>query len=251
MKQRLLLCLMCSLFVVYGGSRAHASAQASAQVTAQVTAQTSAQPQAGVPMSETETNDIMQQMVKKLALNQSLKARFIQERQLAMFSDVLRSEGFIYFQRPGKIRWEFTKPYGSITIMLEKGDVEKYDVRNGKLSRVKTGSRQIMAEVLNQIVRWQKGDLSGAAEDFDVLLYKQDKGYKLVMKPRARGLAKILKRLEFDIDGERFLVHCVTLYEDEKDFTTIRFHEQEVGEVFPADIFDIKNPKLMPDHKQK
>lgn len=195
-------------------------------------------------LSEKESTLIFQKMTAKLTQNQSLKARFVQERQLQMFGDVLRSEGYIYFEKPGKIRWEFTKPYGSLTIMLEKGEVEKYDIKNNELFRVETGARKVLAEVLNQIVSWQKGDMSQVTRNFQVKLYEGD-GYLLVMKPLSQGLAKILKRLEFQIDKDSFLVHQVQLWEDEKDYTTIRFFEQKIGEVFPIGLFDLKKPFII------
>jgi outer membrane lipoprotein carrier protein len=193
--------------------------------------------------SDGETKEILQRMAQKVSANKSIKARFVQEHQLAMFDDVLSSEGFLYYQKPGRIRWEFTKPYGSLTIMLENGAVEKFDVVADRPVRVATGSQKVLAEVLTQIVNWQRGNLSSAAEDFRLLMY-QSTGYKLVMIPLAKGMAKIFSRLEFEIDGENFLVHSVCLWENEKDYTMIRFFDQKVDEEFSGALFDLKQPQL-------
>jgi len=188
-------------------------------------------------------------MSHKLSANNSVKARFVQERQLVMFDDILRSEGFLYYQKPGRIRWEFTKPYASITIMLEKGEVEKYDVIDGHIVKVATSSRKVLAEVLTQITNWQKGDLTQATEDFEILMY-QDTKYKLVMKPLSKALAKILIRIEFEIDRESFLVRSVSLWEDEKDYTVIRFYDQRINKKLSPDLFNLKKPKLVKNIKQ-
>jgi outer membrane lipoprotein-sorting protein len=193
--------------------------------------------------SDGETREILQRMSRRAALNRSIKARFVQEHQLVMFDDVLRSEGFLYYQSPGRIRWEFTKPYGSLTIMLDNGAVEKFDVVAGRPVRVATGSQKVLAEVLTQIMNWQRGNLLTASEGFRLLLYPSA-GYKLVMIPEAKGMAKIFSRLEFEIARENFLVNSVCLWENENDYTMIRFFDQKVDAELPGDLFSLKQPRL-------
>jgi outer membrane lipoprotein carrier protein len=195
------------------------------------------------PFSDGEAGEILQRMSQKVALNKSIRARFGQEHRLAMFDDVLRSEGFLYYRKPGRIRWEFTKPYGSLTILLENGAVEKFDVIAGRPVRVATGSQKVLAEVLTQIMNWQRGNLQSAAEGFRLSLYPSA-GYKLVMIPVAKGMAKIFSRLEFEIDKESFLVNSVCLWENESDFTMIRFYDQQADLELPTDLFNLREPLL-------
>ena len=195
------------------------------------------------PYPDSEAKEILQRMSQKAALNRSIKAGFVQEHRLVMFDDVLRSEGFLYYQKPGRIRWEFTKPYGSLTILLENGAVEKFDVVAGRPVRVATGSQKVLAEVLTQIMNWQRGNLLSAAEGFRLVLYPSA-GYKLVMIPEAKGMAKIFSRLEFEIAKESFLVNSVCLWENENDYTMIRFSDQQVDTELSADLFDLKQPRL-------
>jgi outer membrane lipoprotein carrier protein len=193
--------------------------------------------------SDSEAREILRQMSQQAALNRSIRARFVQEHRLVMFDDVLRSEGFLYYQKPGRIRWEFTKPYGSLTIMLENGAVEKFDVSAGRPVRVATGSQKVLAEVLTQIMNWQRGNLLSAAEGFRLLLY-QSAGYKLVMIPEAKGMAKIFSRLEFEIAKENFLVTSVCLWENESDYTMIRFFDQQINTEFSGELFNLERPQL-------
>jgi outer membrane lipoprotein carrier protein len=193
--------------------------------------------------SDGEAREILQRMSQQAALNRSIRARFEQEHRLVMFDDVLRSEGFLYYQKPGRIRWEFTKPYGSLTIMLENGAVEKFDVSAGRPVRVATGSQKVLAEVLTQIMNWQRGNLLSAAEGFRLLLY-QSAGYKLVMIPEAKAMAKIFSRLEFEIAKENFLVTSVCLWENESDYTMIRFSDQQVDTELSGELFNLERPQL-------
>lgn len=195
------------------------------------------------PYPDSETKEIVQRMSRQAALNRSIRARFVQEHQLVMFDDILRSEGVLYYQKPGRIRWEFTQPYGSLTIMLETGAVEKFDVIDGRPVRVATGSQKVLAEVLTQIMNWQRGNLLSAAEGFRLLMYPGS-GYKLVMIPEAKGMAKIFSRLEFTIAKESFLVTAVCLWENENDYTLIRFFDQQIDTELSPGLFNAKEPQL-------
>jgi outer membrane lipoprotein carrier protein len=195
------------------------------------------------PYSKDQARDILQRMSRKVSLNRSIMARFAQEHRLQMFDDVLRSEGYLYYQQPGRIRWEFTKPYASLTIMRENGAVEKFDVVAGRPVRVTSGSQKVLAEVLTQIMNWQRGDLLSAADGFRLELYPGT-SYKLIMVPEAKGMAKIFSRLEFEIARDSFLVNSVCLWENENDYTLIRFIDQTVDADLPQGLFELKQPLM-------
>jgi outer membrane lipoprotein-sorting protein len=195
------------------------------------------------PYPQEQARDILQRMSQKVSLNRSIKARFTQEHRLEMFDDILISEGYLYYQKPGRIRWEFSKPYASLTIMLENGAVEKYDVVAGRPVRVTAGSQKILAEVLTQIMNWQRGDLLSAADGFRLVLYP-GQVYKLVMIPEAKGMAKIFSRLEFEIARDSFLVNSVCLWENENDYTLIRFLDQQVDAELPQALFELRQPLM-------
>jgi hypothetical protein len=91
--------------------------------------------------------------------------------------------------------------------------------------------------------------MAQAVEAFDVLMYRgakeKESGYTLILKPLAKGMAKILKQLEFKIDRDSFLAHSVSLRENEDDYTVIYFYEQKIDDTFPVDLFNLKKPCLV------
>lgn len=201
------------------------------------------------PLSVEETRLALKQMSQKLILNKSLKARFVQERHLALFDDVLRVKGFCYYQSPGRIRWEFVEPYASIMIMRENGRGEKFDIRAGRAVPSKTMDRQVLSEVLTQISKWMRGDLERAMEDFQVELYREG-NYRLVLKPRSAAVATMLTRIEFEIDPKDYLAQSITLWENEDNRTVIRFLEQSLNEPLADDLFDLNKPRLLGDRER-
>ncbi len=205
--------------------------------------------QGAQPLPESESRAVLQQMAQTLAAHATLKARFVQERRLALFDDVLRMKGYFYFQKPGRIRWEFVDPYASIMILLEDGRTERFDLAGGKAVRVRTDGSQVSGEILGQISRWMSGDIAPALRDFHVQLFRPA-AYRLSLRPRSESLAALLSRIEFEIDPKSFLVLSISLWESEGDVTVIRFVEQSADALLPERLFDVVSPRLL-DEKER
>lgn len=202
-----------------------------------------------VPLPDAECRTILKQMAQSLQTHGTLKARFVQERRLAMFDDVLKMAGYFYYQKPGRIRWEFSDPYASILILLEDGRTERFDLAGGKAVKAASSGVQVSGEVLSQIARWMNGDLESAMKDFEV---KMARGafYRLSLRPKSEALAGFLSRLEFEIDPRSFLVQAISLWEAGDDVTRISFIGQSVDARLPERLFDLKAPCLLAESER-
>lgn len=200
-------------------------------------------PQA-VPVPDAECRAVLKQMAQSLTRHVTLKARFVQERRLAMFDDVLRMTGYFYYQKPGRIRWEFADPYASLLILLENGRAERFDIAGGKAVKSRQEGAQVSSEVLSQISRWLNGDLERALKDFDVRMTRGS-STTLTLRPKSEALAGFLARLEFEIDSRSYLVLSISLWETGEDVTRIRFTDQSVDILLPDRLFDLQAPRLL------
>ncbi|HEX2695799.1 MAG TPA: outer membrane lipoprotein carrier protein LolA [Acidobacteriota bacterium] len=200
--------------------------------------------QAEVLLPDAECRAFLKQMAPSIQAHNTLKARFLQERRLALFDDVLKMEGYFYYRKPGRIRWEFIDPYASIMLLLEDGRTERFEIIGGRAVKARTDDRQISGEVLTQISRWLKGDFEHAMKDFDVEMHRGAK-VRLVLRPKSESLASFLSRIEFEIDSRSYLVLAVSLWEGENDVTVIRFLDLDVDPLLPDDLFDADGPRLL------
>lgn len=197
-------------------------------------------------LPDAECRAVLKQMAQSLLTHGTLKARFLQERRLALFDDVLKMKGYFYYQKPGRIRWEFVDPYASILVLLEDGRLERFDVVGGKAVKVRTDNHQISGEVLNQISRWLNGDIERALKDFQVKMVR-GAAYRLTLRPKSEALAGFLSRIEFEIDARSYLVLAISLWESGNDVTVIRFLDQSVDIPLPDRLFDVNGPRLLAD----
>lgn len=201
-------------------------------------------PQAEVLVPEAECQAFLKQMAPSIQAHNTLKSRFLQERRLALFDDVLKMEGYFYYRKPGRIRWEFVDPYASIMLLLEDGRTERFEIIGGRAIKARTDERQVSGKVLVQISLWLKGDFEHAMKDFDVEMYRGAK-VRLVLRPKSESLAALLSKIEFEIDSRSYLVQAISLWEGENDVTVIHFLDLDVDALLPDGLFDANAPRLL------
>lgn len=205
--------------------------------------------QAEVLLPDAECRAFLKQMAQSIQVHNTLKARFLQERRLVLFDDVLKMEGYFYYRKPGRIRWEFIDPYASIMLLLEDGRTERFEIVGGRAVKARTDDRQVSGEVLTQISRWLKGDFEHAMKDFDVEMHRGAK-VRLVLRPKSESLASFLSRIEFEIDSRSYFVLAISLWEGENDVTVIRFLDQDVDALLPDGLFDADGPRLLTERER-
>jgi len=201
-------------------------------------------PQAEVRVPDAECQAFLKQMAPSVQAHNTLKSRFLQERRLALFDDVLKMEGYFYYRKPGRVRWEFVDPYASIMLLLEDGRTERFEIAGGRAVKARTDDRQISGEVLTQISLWLKGDFGYAMKNFDVEMHR-GANVRLVLRPKSESLASFLSRIEFEIDSRSYVVRTISLWEGENDVTIIRFLDPDIDSLLPDDLFNADAPRLL------
>ena len=164
---------------------------------------------------------------------QSIRSEFIQEKHLAVLKNPALSSGDFYFEKGGKVRWEYREPKSQSIIMngekftmINDGVVAKTDARTSKAyKRINT----IMADVLH-------GNTFGD-ESFAYSFFEGKSQNKVVMTPRNAQIAEHLHSIEL-IFNPSFKVDEMVMREPGGDFTVYRFTKQRYDEKLENVIFE-------------
>jgi hypothetical protein len=89
---------------------------------------------------------------------------------------------------------------------------------------------------------WIRGDFKSAREAYNLSLLKGP-DYRLVLKPRAKGLGEIIHSVELSIHPKTLHVTAVTIREPEGGCITIRFKEERINAPLEQALFDLNHPK--------
>ena len=168
-------------------------------------------------------------------------ARFVQERHLSLFQEPLRSEGYLCCEKPGRIRWEITKPYRSVLVSDGSG-VAQFEWMDDRWKRLDLGLADAMQHIVNQIAGVIEGRYVNSRREFEITVASSDSGPVLTLVPQQEKVRKMMRAIEVHLAADLTSTRRVVLRESNADFTEIRFEEQVIDAVFPSATFDRVKP---------
>ena len=203
----------------------------------EVSAETSAKAQT----AKTRESITLESIARAMKRADTVFTAFVQERHLSLFNEPLRSEGYLCFQKPGRIRWQITKPYQSILISDGSG-VAQFEWVDEKWKKLDIGLAAAMQNVVSQIAAVMEGQYAGSQNEYEIQLRDEATGPVVALTPRNPSMRKMILAIEVHLSLDCQSTRQVVLRENNGDFTEIHFHEQIVGIVPPAGTFERNTP---------
>jgi hypothetical protein len=169
---------------------------------------------------------------------QSFATRFSQRKRLAMLDVSLDSEGMIFFQRPGSVRYEILSPVRSL-MMYDGKKVRCYAWSEGKWNLINSPGATAIGQVLRQIGRWVQGDFDTDQKMFELKVIPADNGGGCIhLLPRSKAVADYIKRIEIYVEkASDYRVTRVVIMESEVDTTDMRFSQELHNPPIPEGAF--------------
>jgi len=160
---------------------------------------------------------------------------FVQHKSLAIVEITLKSEGMIFFRRPGSVRYEIDSPTRSL-LMYDGKKVRSYTFIEGKWDLRRNPQGTAAGQVLRQMGRWIQGDFAADRKMFNVEVLPWEKGEGLIrLTPRSDALARFVQWIDLHVvKAPDYRVTRVTIRESDVDVTELRFCRE---------LHDIKLPK--------
>ncbi|MDD5223106.1 MAG: outer membrane lipoprotein carrier protein LolA [bacterium] len=184
--------------------------------------------------------DLVQKLQQKYDGINSMVADFEQVSQIANVQGSFSGKGRVFFQKPGKMRWEYKSPDKQYVVC----DGEKmwlYQPKEGrvmvdKVSRAFSGKTPV--NFLLGIGKLQ--------EDFtlQLLIAKDEKAgnfFEIEMVPK-ENLADV-KRIVLQADRKDYLVRAIRIYDFFSNLNEIKFTKIKVNPSLAAKVFTFVPPK--------
>ncbi len=172
---------------------------------------------------------------KKNDTTHTIISNFEQKKKLEVMEEAIVTNGKFYFQKPGKLRWEYTDPFDYLIVinddqvMIEdKGNTSEFDMGNNKLFQ----------QVNDLLVNLVRGDIF-SNNDYSATFFTNESTYKVKLSPNSQEMKDYMQAIHIIFDKESLRVQQVEMMENEGDFTRIVFTEKQLNEEIPADLFDI------------
>ncbi len=166
---------------------------------------------------------------------ESISATFVQEKHLAILKKPLVSKGLLFFKKPNALRWEYQSPIVSI-LMSYQGKTTRFLKQDGTFVKDVGSHIQVMQVVLTEITNW----LGGRFNEGNNFTAKVEKNGLVVLRPSNQQMTKMISQIELQLSQQPGLIESVTIYENEKSFTRLVFHNTKLNDTLEPSLF--QNP---------
>lgn len=187
---------------------------------------------------------ILDRMQQHMASVSSFYLEFVQERQLKLFDEPLKSEGIMLMERTGEMRWETTAPFQSILLGNAKS-VAQFEFTGGKWEKLKLGMPQMLKQMLNQMTLMHQGKLDALTNNF-TLSVSTGAVTVVTMTPSNKDIRSFIAALEIHLAPDLSATREVVMREPGGDFTRIIFNREQRNVKFPDRTFDQTKPVEIP-----
>jgi len=163
----------------------------------------------------------------------SVSAAFVQEKHMKVLVRPLISAGFLFFQAPDSLRWEYRHPIQSILI-THAGNTKKFIRKDGKIIADAAANAPAMQFVTEEISRWLKGHF----DENPVFSASLEPDRRIVLTPNDKGLAGMIQRIELVLSDRPGIMESVMIYESKNSYTRILFTNVELNRPLDRKLFE-------------
>ena len=188
-------------------------------------------------LSSTETAGLIGRLKEHRAKFPSLTADFTEEKATRLLQKPLNTSGTIAFTAPNLFRREVRGTSSSTTVCDGK-QLWIYYPNFKEAERYTLGERAFFDDSIAALTAGL--NFSNIEDFYRYEAFREDKGYRLVLRPKTGGLKRMLKQLSVWVTDDFMIARTETL--SPKDDRIVTSYRNQKAETVPASRFDFKPP---------
>lgn len=162
----------------------------------------------------------------------SVQAEFVQEKNMAILAAPLVSHGVFYYQAPGSLRWEYSRPVESI-LLMHAGKIRRLVKGSDGFREESSGGLEAMQVVLDQITFWLKGRF----DESPMFEARLEPLGLISLTPRDDALRAVIERIDIRMTRQPGIIEDVIIYESQDTFTRMRFSNTLLNQTLDDSVF--------------
>jgi len=166
----------------------------------------------------------------------SIQSDFVQEKNLAMLSEKINSNGKFWFKKDNLVRMEYTSPFKYLMIINHNNVFIKDDQKENKIS---AKSNKLFQQINRIIVDCVQGTALDN-KDFSVKTFEGKDGYLIFLSPVAKSMKDLFSNINVIVDKKDFSIIRMEMVEAGGDNTIMKFTNKQLNTPVADALFAIK-----------
>ncbi len=182
-----------------------------------------------------ELQPLLDELKVAAAATETIKSRFVQEKNLAIFAEKLLSQGLFVYQQPDRLRWELLSPVAS-GFVLQGGKGERWNSLSQERGNFSVDSDPIMGMIAQQLLAWARVDVDWLQSRYRMEIVATQP-ISLRLTPKDSGEAGFIDYLQILFANDRRHIAEVLMMEQGGDSTLLRFKDVQINTELPEEAF--------------
>lgn len=182
-------------------------------------------------------NQVRQRINAVAAQMKTMECDFVQTKTVKMLNSKLVSRGKMYYQQPGKLRWQYLSPY-QYTFVLNGNQVKLKS--QGRNDVINVEQNKMFKEITRIMMNSVLGKCVNSSRDFKVTLSGSGNNWKAVMAPQSKTMKQMFRSIVVAFNLQRGMVSAVQLVEKNGDKTVIVLKNVKTNQPIHASLFSIR-----------
>ncbi|MGD8255099.1 MAG: outer membrane lipoprotein carrier protein LolA [Syntrophobacterales bacterium] len=187
--------------------------------------------------------EVLEQLQAKAETLQSLQGDFEQRKFSRLLITPLESGGRLFWQPPGRLRWEVVHPAHLTLVAHGENILLLYpDLKKARLYRQPFGGG------LLERITGATDDPEALQRQYSIQVALVAQGgsgrwIQMTMEPKSARRARYFKRLEIKINPNTWLPEEISIQQSNKDWTVIYLSNLQENTKLPDGLFSVQPPK--------
>jgi len=167
---------------------------------------------------------------------QSIKADFVQEKNLSLLTEKITSKGKFWFKKDKLVRMEYNQPFQYLLVINNNTVLVKDGQKENKISAKSN-------KLFQQINRMMVDCVQGTAlsnPDFTITVFENAGSCLIELSPVTKGMKDYFKNINIIVAKKDYSVNKLEMYEQSGDNTIISFINKELNVAIPDALFAVK-----------
>lgn len=162
----------------------------------------------------------------------SIKADFMDEKNLSYLKQPQKSDGLFYYKKDDKIRWEQKKPFQYIILIND----DKIRIKENEKEKDVTAAKQMVNKIKELLLMLVNGSYLDS-KDFKSSFFENKNEYIVVLVPTQKKMKKFFDKIQLSFSKDAIHLNELVFFEHSGDKSTMKFFKQTFNEEINDEVF--------------
>lgn len=185
---------------------------------------------------EAQSKAMVESINRTAASIRSIACSFTQVKSLRFLNDKMTSQGRMYYDASGKLRWEYTSPYQYVFIL----NGQNVHIKSAKTSHtIDIRQSRLFQSIAQMMMNSVTGKSLSSSGDFTCVMYVQGDEWIADLTPKKKEVKKMFKSVRLHIGSTRRIVSQVEMTETSGDTTVITLKDVKTNDRVDEKLFTV------------